>query len=53
MPENAILDLVADDITQPTWDELTRAMLDGDDSEMFGDSCTTTFCSGDFTWEPY
>jgi hypothetical protein len=30
MPQNAVFDLSAEDITKPTWDELTRAMLGED-----------------------
>lgn len=55
MPQNATLDLLAEDITQPTWDELTSAMLDGEpedqpDTLSCGPGSSTG--SGDFTWSP-
>lgn len=33
MPEHAVLDLTAEDVTQMTWDELTLAMLREDDPD--------------------
>jgi hypothetical protein len=56
MPQNATLDLLAEDITQPTWDELTSIMLDGEPEDQPDTlSCgpgSSTGCSGDFTWDP-
>jgi hypothetical protein len=55
MPENAVFELSTEDITQPTWDELTRSMLEGDpdaegdEPDMLtcgGDSCTGTADTG-------
>jgi hypothetical protein len=39
MPETDILDLTSQDVTQATWDELTRAMLDGDEAHSADNSC--------------
>lgn len=49
MPENAVFELSTEDITQPTWDELTRAMLEGEpdpeDDEPDLRSCSAS-CQG-------
>lgn len=42
MPETDILDLTAEDVTEAAWDELTRAMLDGQEAQLAARS------SGDF-----
>jgi hypothetical protein len=43
MPDAQTLDLTAEDITQASWDELTHAMLGGDQHAEAGsfDTCTT------------
>lgn len=51
MPENPALDLRVEDIRQPSWDELTRSMLNGDpedepDVESCSDSSSTTSATG-------
>lgn len=34
MPESAILDLLAEDVTEPSWDELAHAMLGGEPGDQ-------------------
>jgi hypothetical protein len=47
MPETAVFDLSAEDITQATWDDLTRSMLNGDpDDEPDLLSCGGNSCTG-------
>jgi hypothetical protein len=46
MPETDTLDLTAQDVTEAAWDELTRTMLDGEESQFPGRSCVSpTQCS--------
>jgi hypothetical protein len=45
----AVLDLLAEEIEQPTWDELTSAMLDGepeDRPDTFSCSSACSSCGG-------
>jgi hypothetical protein len=39
MPETAVLDLTAEDVTTAAWDELTRMMLNGDQPQLAARSC--------------
>jgi hypothetical protein len=55
MPQNVALDLTAEDVTEPAWDELVRAMLGQQeaqhiagqsrgDSDDYCDSCSGSGC---------
>jgi hypothetical protein len=45
MPETSTLDLSAEDVTEAQWDQLTRRMLDGEESQELPLSFSSSVCT--------